>query len=201
MRSIPWTSGTWSVSPVKSETVDGSLVVEAVEGSDFWEKTIYKFEHRTGHALLAPWDVTEAIEVSFVLTGFTGLYDQAGIMLWANDTQWIKAGIEFPEDINGGAPSLGAVVTDGFSDWSLEPVPDWLDREVTMRASRIADGVIIRARVDAEPWRTIRLCRFDHAEAQAGPMLCAPTRSGFQVRFTKWSATEPDVDLHADPPD
>jgi regulation of enolase protein 1 (concanavalin A-like superfamily) len=199
MSSIPWSTGTWSVPPVASETDRDSLVVEAVEGSDFWEKTIYEFEHRDGHALLAPWDPSTAIEVSFVLTGFTGLYDQAGIVLWAGETQWIKAGIEFPEDINGGAPSLGAVVTDGFSDWSLEPVPDWLDREVTMRASRIADGVIIRARVDAEPWRTIRVCRFDHVDAQAGPMLCAPTRAGFKVRFTKWRTTAPDVDLHTDP--
>jgi regulation of enolase protein 1 (concanavalin A-like superfamily) len=201
MQSIPWSSGTWTVAPVTSEIEGDSLLVEAVEGSDFWQKTIYGFEHISGHALLAPWDVSTAIEVSFVLTGFTGLYDQAGIMLWAGETQWIKAGIEFPEDINSGAPSLGAVVTDGFSDWSLEPVPEWQDREVTLRASRIGDGVIIRARVEAEPWRIIRVCRFDHANAQGGPMCCGPTRAGFRVRFTRWMATEPDADLHADPPE
>jgi regulation of enolase protein 1 (concanavalin A-like superfamily) len=189
MRSIPWSSGRWTHQPAASQEDQDALVVEAVEQSDFWEKTIYGFQHRTGHALLAPWDTSEAIEVSFMLTGFTGLYDQAGIMLWASETQWIKAGIEFPEDINGGAPSLGAVVTDGFSDWSLEPVPDWSEHEVT-----------IRARVEGEPWRMIRIARFDHARFEAGPMLCAPTRSGFQVRFTRWVATEPDADIHQEPP-
>lgn len=200
MRSIPWSDGSWTVEPVATELENGSLTVEAVEGSDFWEKTIYGFQHRTGHALLAPWDTSTAIEVSFVLTGFTGLYDQAGIMLWSNETQWIKAGIEYPEDINGGAPSLGAVVTDGFSDWSLIPVPEWIDREVTMRASRIGDGVIIRARVESEPWLIIRVCRFDHADALAGPMLCGPSRAGFRVTFTRWTASAPDADLHTEPP-
>ncbi len=39
----------------------------AVEGSDFWEKTLYGFQHDSGHALLAPWDDDAAIEVSFDL--------------------------------------------------------------------------------------------------------------------------------------
>lgn len=41
------------------------LVVEAVEGSDYWEKTLYGFQHDSGHALLAHWEDSEAIEVSF----------------------------------------------------------------------------------------------------------------------------------------
>lgn len=193
---IDWEAGTWTVKPRAVACEGNSLVVEATEGSDFWEKTLYGFEHRNGHALLAPWDRSTAIEVSFELSGFIGLYDQAGIFLRMSDRQWIKAGVEFNDDV----PSLGAVVTNGMSDWSLAPVPDWAERLVTLRASRLTDGVVIRARVDGEAWRTIRVAPFGHDVVGAGPMLCAPTRAGFKVRFTRWVTAEPDTDLHADPP-
>lgn len=94
MRFIEWQDGAWSNEPVSSSTADGQLVAHAAEGSDYWEKTMYGFQHDNGHALLAPWDKAEAIEISFALDGFTELYDQAGIMLWHSGEQWIKAGIE-----------------------------------------------------------------------------------------------------------
>jgi uncharacterized protein len=194
--SIPWNHGTWSVHPHAIHHEDRHLVVEAVEGSDYWRDTLYGFRHENGHALLAPWEDTEAVEVGFSLNGFTGLYDQAGLMLWHGPSQWIKAGIE----VNDGIPHLAVVVTDGHSDWSLAPVPDWANRIVTVRASRLSDAVILRARVDAEPWRTLRVAPFDHsAGKQAGPLLCAPSRSGFRVTFTHWAHAEPDTELHADP--
>jgi regulation of enolase protein 1 (concanavalin A-like superfamily) len=199
-RRIPWKSGTWTREPVslREEADDERLVVEAAEGSDFWERTVYGFEHRDGHALLAPWPGDAGVEVSFSLTGFDELYDQAGLMLWNGPTCWIKAGIE----INDGVPHVGAVVTDGMSDWSLAPVPEWLGQVITLRASRMNDGVIVRARTISEPWRTIRVAPFaETEEAQAGPYLCAPSRAGFTVTFTGWMQTEPDDELHADPPD
>lgn len=194
---IPWTRGSWSRQPLNVTTTDQSLAVVAEEGSDYWEKTLYGFQHDNGHALLAPWEDTEAVEVTFRADCLTELYDQAGLMLWHSPTQWIKTGIE----INDGIPHLGAVVTDGFSDWSLSPVPEWGSSVITLRASRNADAVIIRARADDQPWRTIRVARFAHeSDKQAGPFVCAPTRAGLEVTFTRWMTTAPDSELHADPP-
>ncbi|UQZ37219.1 DUF1349 domain-containing protein [Paenibacillus sp. PK3_47] len=192
-----WQEGTWTHEP-QSCTVQGdSLVVEAVEGSDYWQQTMYGFQHDNGHALLAPWAAEEGIEVSFSLDGFTELYDQAGMMLWHSETEWIKAGIE----LNDGVPHIGAVVTDKYSDWSLSPVPEWAGEVVTIRASRMKDAVILRARTESHPWRTIRVARFPYREnVQAGPLVCAPTRAGFTVVFTRWIGTEPDLDVHTDPP-
>lgn len=193
---IPWSAGSWT-NPPRSVHEDGSaLVVEAAEGSDYWQKTVYGFDHGSGHGLVAPWDADRAVEVRFRLSGFTRLYDQAGLLLWHADTQWIKAGVE----INDGVPHVGAVVTDGYSDWSLSPVPEWADREVTIRASRVNDGVVVRARADG-PWRTIRVARFAHdTGAQAGPFVCAPTRAGLVVAFTGWWSGDRDEGIHADPP-
>jgi regulation of enolase protein 1 (concanavalin A-like superfamily) len=117
--------------------------------------------------------------------------------LWSSPSQWIKAGIE----VNDGVPCLGAVVTDGYSDWSLCPVPSWRERIVTIRASRTQDAVIIRATAGGEPWRTFRVARFAPPDrAEAGPFLCSPERAGFAVRFVSWFESEPDAELHWLPP-
>ncbi|MCM3172493.1 MULTISPECIES: DUF1349 domain-containing protein [unclassified Paenibacillus] len=190
-------AGTWTTEPVATRMDGERLIVEAKEGSDFWEKTFYGFVHQSGHALLEAWEGNEAIEVSFDLSSFTELYDQAGLMLWHGSNQWIKAGVE----VNDGVAHVGAVVTDGYSDWSLSPVPEWGGRIVTIRASYHNEAVVIRARTDEHAWRTIRVARFAYTEnKQAGPFLCSPKRAGFEVAFTKWRSTAPDEDLHTDPP-
>lgn len=196
-RRIPWGEGTWTTPPVEVNPDGDRLLVTALEGSDYWERTVYGFQHDNGHALLADWDRAAGVEVTFRLDGFSGLYDQAGLFLWHGPTQWVKAGVE----LNDGVPQVGAVVTDTYSDWSLAEVPEWAGREITIRASRIGDGVVLRARADADPWRLIRVARFDHSgPCQAGPFTCAPSRSGLTVTFTRWATTAPDRELHADPP-
>ncbi len=196
-KNIAWGEGKWSTPPRSVRAQGSQLLVEAAEGSDYWEKTLYGFQHSSGHALLAAWEDGDAVEVSFSLRGFAELYDQAGLMLWYDSTRWIKAGVE----VNDGVLHVGAVVTDGFSDWSLAPVPEWAGGVVTLRASRSRDAVIIRASANGDPWRTLRVARFPHEQGKlAGPFLCAPKRAGFQVTFTRWRFSDADADLHSDPP-
>ncbi len=86
-----------------------------------------------------------------------------------------------------------------MSDWSLAPVPDWRGRLVTIRASRSGDALTIRARVDDEPWRLVRVAPLDpDAAVTAGPMCCAPTREGLTVHFTAWLIGTADAGLHPD---
>lgn len=196
---IPWDSGQWTTAPVSvAETEEGQyLRVESREGSDYWEKTLYGFQRDSGHSLLRLWEKDTAMEVTFQLHSFTELYDQAGIMLMNAPGQWIKAGVE----INDGIPQLAIVVTHEYSDWSLAPVPEWIGENVTIRASRLNDAVIIRARTEKHPWRTVRVAPFPFdAASQAGPFVCSPTRSGLHVTFTRWVSTVPDSDIHVDPP-
>lgn len=65
-----------------------------MKGRDFWKKTLYGFEYEDGAALLADWDTNTAVEVSFKLSSFAELYDQAGILLYHGPGQWIKTGVE-----------------------------------------------------------------------------------------------------------
>lgn len=203
-----WSRGSWTREPAAvALDAEGSLVVEAVEGSDWWRDTAYGFRHEDGHGLLVPWAPGTAVEVTFALEGFTGEFDQAGLVIVVDDATWIKAGVEQSD----GHPQLGSVVTVGASDWSTGRVDDWTGRAVTVRASRIADAVVIRARSrplvaddstheGADDWRLVRVARFPHEDARIGPMLCGPTRAGFTVRFLDWRETAPDGELHAPPP-
>ncbi|MCM0675776.1 DUF1349 domain-containing protein [Micromonospora phytophila] len=190
---LDWARGAWLHPPVRAERGPaGELVVEPAAESDFWRRTSYGFVHDNGPALLAPLPVGSAMEVSFALD-LTGQFDQAGVLVRVDERTWVKTGVE----LSDGELQLGAVVTREFSDWSLAPVPEWAGREVTVRVSRAGDALTIRARVDDEPWRLVRLAPLDPtAEATAGPFCCAPLRAGLAVRFSGWRQGPADTAVH-----
>jgi len=196
MTQINWATGDWSTEPARVEIADDGMRVTAAEGSDAWRITSYGFIHNNAHALLAPLKQDTAVEVSFALN-FSEQFDQAGVFLRVNDTEWIKAGIEWSD----GEENLGAVVTRGQSDWSLGPASGWAGRNITVRASWSGDAVTIRARADEEEWRLVRVAPLSsEAEVTAGPYCCAPSRAGLVVHFTSWRVTDADTSLHAGPP-
>ncbi|MBP1241105.1 regulation of enolase protein 1 (concanavalin A-like superfamily) [Frigoribacterium sp. PvP120] len=192
MIDVDWSTGSWTTAPARVEVGDDGMRVTAVEGSDAWRVTSYGFVHDTEHALLAPLEQGTAVEVSFRLD-LSAQFDQAGVFVRVDDETWTKAGVERSDGEDG----LGAVVTRGVSDWSLAPVPGWHGREVTVRASRSGDALTVRARVDDEPWRLVRVSPLDpDAAATAGPMCCAPSRDGLTVHFTAWRTGPADEGLH-----
>ncbi|MEU2610331.1 DUF1349 domain-containing protein [Micromonospora sp. NPDC007271] len=189
---VHWSTGSWLNPPERAEESGDGLLVRPREGSDFWRRTSYGFVHDDGSALLAPFPVGSAVEVGFRLD-YTAQFDQAGVLVRVDDRRWTKAGVE----ISDGLPQVGAVVTDELSDWSVAPVPDWSGREVTVRVSRAGEALTVRARVDGEPWRLVRLAPLDPAaEASAGPYCCSPSRGGLVVRFTGWRRGPADAALH-----
>ena len=189
---IPWSQGAWTHPPVSAVVRGTDLLVTAKEGSDAWRTTSYGFIHDSEHALLAPFPEGSAVEVEFT-AGFSEQFDQAGVFVRVSAEHWVKAGVEFAD----GACQLGAVVTDGMSDWSLAPVPDWRGRRVLIRISRSGDALTIRARAADGPLQLVRVVPLDPAaEAQAGPFTCAPTRAGLTVPFHAWRALAPDGALH-----
>jgi regulation of enolase protein 1 (concanavalin A-like superfamily) len=190
---MDWSSGSWTHPPAAVEPQeDGSLLVEAVEGSDAWRHTAYDMVHESEHALLAPLRAGQAIEVDF-LVDYHEQFDQAGLFVKASADQWIKAGVEYAD----GSPQLGAVVTQGRSDWSVASVPGWAGRIVTVRASRMRDAIVIRARAEQGPSQLVRVAPFTHGgEVSAGPYCCSPTRGGLRVAFQQWRVGAADESLH-----
>ncbi|RFA13254.1 hypothetical protein B7R21_08540 [Subtercola boreus] len=79
----------------------------------------------------------------------------------------------------------------------MGPASGWAGRSVTVRASRSGDAVTIRARVDEEMWRLVRVAPLrPEAVVSAGPFCCAPSRAGLVVLFTSWRTTDADISLH-----
>ena len=192
MAQVPWSAGRWTHAPAAVVERDGDLLVTAVEGSDAWRVTSYGFVHDSEHALVVPFANGSAMEVEFTAV-FREQFDQAGLFVSVSAQRWIKAGLEYAD----GAVQLGAVVTDGVSDWSLAPVPDWADRRITVRASRDGDAITLRAGVSGGPPQLVRLIPFPpDLVAAAGPFVCAPSRAGLQVPVHSWQVTEPDDGLH-----
>ena len=192
---IDWDRGTWRNPPVRAVADGNCLQVTAAGQSDAWRHTSYGFVHDSAHALLAPLGAEGAMEVSFLLD-YSEQFDQAGVFLHVSESVWIKAGVE----ISDGIPQVGAVVTHEASDWSVAPVPEWIDREITVRLSRSGDAVTIRARAGDEPFRLIRVAPLNEAETVAvGPFCASPTRAGFTATFTRWVVTDADASLHPGP--
>ncbi|HOC13218.1 MAG TPA: DUF1349 domain-containing protein [Propionicimonas sp.] len=189
-RRVAWSEGVWTNPPAAVTTAEKALEVTAVEGSDAWRHTAYGFVHDTEHALLAPLAVGEAVEV-VLQTTFSGQFDQAGVLVRADAEHWVKAGCEYAD----GALNLGAVVTLERSDWSVAPV-DWNGQEITVRVSRDAESLTVRAKVAGGDFRLVRVAPFVTGEVSAGPYVCAPTRPDFTVRFLSWRVVPGDASLH-----
>ena len=145
-----------------------------------------------GHALLLIGGASFTASVTFE-GAYEHLYDQAGLMLRVDATRWIKIGIEYTD----GATNFSIVVTDGRSDWSVVRSPAATGPQ-TVRLT-LSDGAALGQFRDKEgAWTLMRLAPFASADQiSVGPMACSPERSGFQVRFTDFTLSEPLKDaLH-----
>ncbi len=195
MTQIPWDSATWLYEPAAQKVTEHGLVVTTKANSDFWRETAYGFTHYSGHALLTEFPPDSAMEVEFSAE-WTHQFDQAGVLLHADECHWVKAGVEFADGVLG----LGAVVTDERSDWSVGHVPEWMNQRIRIRISRTIDALTIRARTAGDPWRLVRIAPIDPVlDWRAGPLAASPTRAGLTVTFHSWQASNPDGDIHPMP--
>jgi regulation of enolase protein 1 (concanavalin A-like superfamily) len=191
MEEISWSQGVWLNPPVHVVQESSQLKVTAAHESDFWRNTSYGFVHDSGHALLKEFPAHSSMEVTFVLN-YSGQFDQAGIIVYSDSQHWIKAGVESAD----GLPQVGAVVTSINSDWSLAPVPAWMGKEVTVRASRTTDALTIRVRC-GEVDQLVRLAPIDASLSwSAGPHCASPVSQSLDVTLTRWYQGEADSTLH-----
>lgn len=192
MFNILWREGTWRNPPSEVKGRGDVLEVSTADSTDMWRHTSYGFVHDSGHALLAPLADGEAMECDVEAT-YEHQFDQAGLIVFASPTHWIKCGIEYSD----GVAQLGAVVTRGESDWSAAPVPQWSTGVTCFRVSRSADALTIRARRPGENWQLVRVAPIDATLTwQAGPYAASPTRAGLAVRFSRWRRGAADSALH-----
>ncbi|WKZ91931.1 DUF1349 domain-containing protein [Chimaeribacter arupi] len=181
----------WINEPQQWHYQNDKLTVVTDDHTDFWRKTWYGFERFSGHiyATDAADDFTFQVKVC---ANFNTLYDQAGIMLMADDQHWLKAGIEY----NDGAPAIGSVLTLGHSDWATGIFPGD-PRTFWLRLTRKGDSLRLQYSTDGRHWPLLRLSYFPPCPVKVGVMCCTPERQGLEVEFLDMALTPPlDKALH-----
>ncbi|MBM3879184.1 MAG: DUF1349 domain-containing protein [Verrucomicrobia bacterium] len=174
----------WRVDPESA-----ALVVEPDATTDFWQRTHYGFAADNGHLLY------REVAGNFVMTGRVRFYpahqyDQAGLMVRAGPTCWLKTAVE--HELAGPA-QLGAVVTNhGYSDWSLQDFPAG-PNEVRLRVQRVGADLLVEWGAAAdERWRLLRvthLHELDRNPVACGLYACSPKGPGFRAEFVHFEIT------------
>lgn len=189
------------INPPREFTVGPrEIALHTEPGTDFWQRTFYGFRNHNAPALVV--DRTDNFTFSVnIECEYTARFDQAGIIIWMDEDNWIKASLEYEnEDFS----RLGAVVTsEGYSDWSTRNSP--AVAQIEFRVSRRGPDFLIEARTDAS-WEQLRIAHVSALgqttkqmgitpsnEFLAGPSVgvgiyaCSPGDSRFQATFSQWA--------------
>jgi len=190
----PFSDLDWLNPPLAETRQDGKLTVKTRNATDFWCQTFYGFRRDSGHFLHRTVSGDFTVSVKFI-GRYAALYDQAGLMVRADETHWVKTGIEYTD----GERHLSAVVTNDFSDWSVLPYRA-APEEVSIRLTRHGEAIRIQYE-DSGNWQMLRLAHLQASEVlQVGIMCCSPEREGFEVTFRDLKIGPPiDRALHAAP--
>ncbi|WIM93343.1 DUF1349 domain-containing protein [Actinoplanes oblitus] len=176
----------WLNEPPQWSDRDGVVRVVTGRETDFWRKTFYGYVTDNGHFYHRPVSGDFTAEVT-VAAGHSARFDQAGLMLRADERTWLKSGLE----VTSGAVQLSTVLTRDSSDLSVVPLPGH-HGELTLRLTRFGDAVCVHRRDGARGWELVRLGHLDLPETvEVGLMCCSPERAGLEVAFRDFRVGEP----------
>jgi regulation of enolase protein 1 (concanavalin A-like superfamily) len=159
---------------------EGVTRVTTNAATDYWRHTHYGFVRDSGHFRYTEATGDFSAEVH-VRGAYTTLYDQAGLMLRHDAEHWIKAGVEFTDNLM----QFCVVVTNQRSDWSLIPLHDApRDVDLGIQLQRIGQTIGIRYSLNRGRARLARLASFPCSHTtRIGMMCCSPERAGFEAEF------------------
>ena len=167
----------WAVAPA-TWNFDGALTIAAPARTDLFRDPAGSEPQAAAPRLLGP------VEGDFQLSArvsctFEGAFDAGALLLYADETHWVKLAFEVSP---AGEPGVVSVVTDGLSDdanaFAVTGDAAWL------RLSRLGPACALHARHDDEPWRFVR--HFPLASTsglRVGFLAQSPTGEGATARF------------------
>jgi regulation of enolase protein 1 (concanavalin A-like superfamily) len=168
----------WHNEPPSWKAVGDTITVRAGPKTDFWRKTHDGAVRDSGHFYFQEVSGDFVAEVGF-RGEYRALYDQAGLMVRLDDSNWLKCGIEFFE----GVQHASAVVTRDFSDWAVVALYE-APPKLWLRVVREGYTFTIYYSLDGAAYTMLRQAYLTHAPAvSVGVMCCAPTGDGFMTVF------------------
>ncbi len=177
----------WLNEPASWQRTGDVLTVSVDPGTDFWRETGYGYIRDSGHVYgeVLAGDLDVSVRVQCILGA---QYDQAGVMLRADERTWLKTGVEFFE----GRPRLSTVLTLGRSSWTVTDLPAGID-DIVLRVSRRGDAVEVRYIIQDGPAELAALVFLPPGrDVLAGVMGAAPEGPGFRVTFQNLRITDRD---------
>ena len=175
------------LNPPAAWTASGdTLEVTAAGGTDFWRKTHYGFVRDNGHFYHQ--EVTgDFVAETEVEGAYRARYDQAGLMVRADEKTWLKCGVELVD----GVQQASVVVTRDYSDWSVAPLPG-APPSTRVRVIRRGQDLEVQHSLGGEGWVTIRTARLPMAETVSVGVMCAsPDGDGFRAVFRGYAVRMP----------
>ena len=157
------------------------VIINSVSHTDMWQKTYYNVEKCNAPALLLYTKQNFTFRVK-VEANYQNKYDQVGILIYVDDQNWIKVGIEYHNDSYS---FLSTVVTiDGRSDWSTSKMSSDI-HFMYYRLSHRNGEFKIENSLDGENYRQMRIFNFySEDKFGVGIYVSSPLDSNFDATFS-----------------
>jgi len=208
METVTLPEGRWINAPARSEVSDSCVTFTTEPGTDFWQRTYYGFQNNNAPAYV--WDVDRNLTFSCSIRfDYHVLFDQAGVVVWIDENNWIKASVEYDNDVFS---RLGVVVTNnGYSDWSTRNCES--RGYISLRISQRGPDFLIEANEGGD-WEQLRICHLavlgettlgmgkqkagdvPSAPVAMGVYACSPGDSSCDVEFDNLSFSDSIWEMH-----
>lgn len=168
----------WRCEPPRWKHTDDIITLTTSAKSDFWRKTHNNLIRDNGHFYYQQIAGSFVAEVTFTGT-YQDLYDQAGLMIRADEATWLKCGIEYVS----GVQHASVVLTRDYSDWSYVPLLVAPPR-IWLRLTWQRPSVEVSYSLNGANFTMLRMGYLADVEhLQVGVMACSPEGSGFEATF------------------
>ncbi len=197
---IDFSTARWLNQPKLFEISDRLVKIKTDPGTDFWQRSYYGFRNDNAPALLVESidNFTFTVKASFA---YRNKYDQCGLIIYLNSSNWFKASIEYESEEFS---RLGSVVTNlGYSDWATTDIPT--PTAMWYRLSRRGPDFLIEASPTGTDFKQMRVFHL-HSLGETTPEMgkvdppipagqpipfglyaCSPLNSSFEARFENWT--------------
>lgn len=179
----------WIREPKKYSINENKIEIITVPHTDLWQRTYYHF--RNDNAPVLQLEIEDRYFSFVVKTKFESKhrFDQCGIVMYLDSDNWLKASIEYENEI---FQHLGSVVTNnGYSDWATTEI-DASVKEMWYCFSRREDDFCIECSYDGIIYKQMRICHMWKGKGKIsfGIYACSPENSSFKATFTDLKLTE-----------
>lgn len=173
----------WKNKPTNYVVGRNRVIFETTPYTDLWSKTYYGYTHNNAHSLIFK------IEQNFTFSckvryKYKEAYDQAGIVIYANDENWFKICVEY---IDEQSSLLSTVVTyHGFSDFSSYSIGSAVE-QMWYRVSHFNENILVENSFDGIHYKQMRMfhMKFRGDKFEVGLFAASPNDSSFDVEFTE----------------